>query len=287
MASLFTMVPAAHGVSAQRSDRRIPMSTQLAPSTVVSSVRFEPELLDASVGECVDGWTRALGAFARRLPAKKRAEFLMALDSSVYPMHGEAAVAAARDGGDGLHPKHRLMRYHDFFVHRIRRNERVLDLGCGVGALATSIALRAEADVTGIDLSTKNLAEGKNRAEVAGIAHRLTLECGDIVQHRVSGRFDTIVLSNVLEHLRDRPTLLQRWSAWYAPTRFLIRVPALDRDWRVPYKRELGVEWRLDLTHETEYTRQQLDAELSEGGLSITECHTQWGEYWCEARRAA
>lgn len=262
------------------------MTTQLSPTTSSPSVHFEPELLDASIAQSVTSWSRAIGAFARRLPARQRAEFLMALDSAVYPMQGEAAVAASRDGGDGLHPKHRLMRYHDFFVERIRRNERVLDLGCGVGALALSIAMRGEADVTGVDLSTKNLGEAKQRAELAGVAHRTTFECGDITLHRVSGRFDTIVLSNVLEHLRDRPTLLQRWSAWYSPTRFLIRVPALDRDWRVPYKRELGVEWRLDLTHETEYTRAQLDAELSEGGLSITECHTQWGEYWCEARSA-
>lgn len=262
------------------------MSTQLSPAATTPPVYFEPELLDAPVADSVLSWSRAIGAFARRLPAKRRAEFLLALDSALYPMQGEAAVAASRDAADGLHPKHRLMRYHDFFVQRIRRNERVLDLGCGVGALALSIAMRAEADVTAIDLSSKNLAEAKHRAELAGVAHRTSFECGDITLLRVPGRFDTIVLSNVLEHLRDRPTLLQRWSAWYSPSRFLIRVPALDRDWRVPYKRELGIEWRLDPTHETEYTRAQLDAELSEGGLSITECHTQWGEYWCEARPA-
>jgi SAM-dependent methyltransferase len=262
------------------------MSTQTAPITVTPGVRFEPELLEARTSDCVGSWARAIGAFSRRLPAKKRAEFLLALDSAVYPMQGEAAVAASRDGGDGLHPKHRLMRYHDFFVDRIRKHERVLDLGCGVGALAISIAMRSGADVTGLDLSDRNLAEAKARADLAGVALRTTFECGDITSHRVSGRFDTIVLSNVLEHLRDRAALLQRWLAWYAPTRFLIRVPAFDRDWRVAYKKELGIEWRLDPTHETEYSRAQLDAELSEGGLYVTECLTRWGEYWCEARRA-
>lgn len=262
------------------------MSIQLSDITSSPEVHFEPELLKASVADGVETWSRAIGGFARRLTPKKRAAFLLALDSSLYPMQGEAAIAAARDGGDGLHPKHRLMRYHDFFVKRIHRNERVLDLGCGVGALSLSIALRANANITGIDFSTKNLAEAKERADLSGMAHRSTFECGDITLHRVQGRFDTIVLSNVLEHLRDRPALLQRWTAWYAPSRFLIRVPALDRDWRVPYKQELGVEWRLDPTHETEYTRAQLDAELSEGGLYITECQTQWGEFWCEARAA-
>lgn len=262
------------------------MDTTTVSATTPSRVTWEPDLAAGEIDASVLAWTRAIRAFARALPPERRATFLMALDSSLYPMHGEAALAAAQESADGLHPKHRLTRYHDFFTERVRRHERVLDLGCGVGALAISIALRSNAGVTGIDLSTKNLAEARQRSDIAGVAHRLAFECGDITAARVAGRFDTIVLSNVLEHLRDRPDLLRRWSAWYSPSRFLIRVPAFDRDWRVPFKRELGVEWRLDLTHETEYTRAQLDAELSEGGLCITECLTRWGEYWCEAKPA-
>src|SRR5439155_11890257 len=29
----------------------------------------------------------------------------------------------------GIHPKHRLTRYHDFFVDRVKAGERVLDIG--------------------------------------------------------------------------------------------------------------------------------------------------------------
>ena len=52
-------------------------------------------------------------------------------------------------GGD-VHPKHRLMRYHDFFVERIAAGSRVLDIGGGYGAVARSIASRVPISSTAL-----------------------------------------------------------------------------------------------------------------------------------------
>ena len=38
--------------------------------------------------------------------------------------------------GNGIHPKHRLTDYHDFFVENIEDKETVIDVGCGYGAVA-------------------------------------------------------------------------------------------------------------------------------------------------------
>lgn len=51
----------------------------------------------------------------------------------------------------GIHPKHRLMDYHLFFVERLKKGDRVLDISCGFGAVAFSMA-KAGALVTGIDV---------------------------------------------------------------------------------------------------------------------------------------
>ena len=118
----------------------------------------------------------------------------------------------------------------------------------------------------------------------AGCASSVRVEVGDITEDRLEGAFDVIVLSNVLEHLRDRSALLNRWVSWYGAQRVLVRVPAFDRDWRVGWKKELGVEWRLDPTHETEYVREELERELGEAGLTIAELIACWGEYWIDAR---
>ena len=42
--------------------------------------------------------------------------------------------------GKGIHPKHSLTKYHDFFIENILNGENVLDIGCGYGAVATSVA---------------------------------------------------------------------------------------------------------------------------------------------------
>ncbi len=250
-----------------------------AAQTPPGAVRWGADLLKAGAEQQVEAWSRSLSGFARRLSPKDRARFLLGLDDPLYKLQGLAAVEA--DGG--LHPKHRLMRYHDFFTQRVEPGQRVLDLGCGVGALGASIAMACDATVVGMDLSDTSLEKARARAASDNIADRMTLVHGDITKDRAEGSFDVIVLSNVLEHLADRPGLLAKYAAWYSPKKFLIRVPAFDREWRVPWKRELGVEWRLDPTHETEHTREQLEAELGSAGLRITEFVCNWGEYWLVA----
>jgi glycosyltransferase involved in cell wall biosynthesis/SAM-dependent methyltransferase len=248
-------------------------------SCPIIPVRWEPGLLESSVKDAARSWANSLHGFAKRLDPKKRAEFLMALDTPFYQMQGESAIEA----NDGLHPKHRLMKYHDFFVDRIGTEDRVLDLGCGVGALASSIAQRCGAQVVGMDWSETNLKKAIDRAAQHAPQASISFSQGDITATQAQGEFDVVILSNVLEHLVDRPGLLRQWIGWYKPKVMLIRVPAFDREWRAPWKKELGVDWRLDDTHETEYTLDQLTEELSEAGLSIEETVIRWGEYWVRA----
>lgn len=248
-------------------------------------IRWDASALEADPIELAKAFNRSIHGLAKRLKPLDRAKFVMALDSELYGQLGEAAIALAREQGDGLHPKHRILRYHDFFVARIDRGQRVIDLGSGVGALAVSIAAKSGATVHGIDWTPRNVDVSRTAAAAAGVEATCTFETGDITATRAAGRFDTVVLSNVLEHIDRREERLAMWRDWYAPRRLLVRVPSFERDWRVPYKKELGVEWRCDPTHCTEYTRQQLIDELDRAGFRVAECVGAWGEWWCRAER--
>jgi 2-polyprenyl-3-methyl-5-hydroxy-6-metoxy-1,4-benzoquinol methylase len=217
---------------------------------------------------------RLLMGFLNRLPPDKVLRFLFRLDNWLYYVQGQMAIAY----GGGLHTKHRHMNYHDFFVGRIQPNERVMDIGCGLGAVAFDVAERAGARVVGIDINAKSIAKAKARYAHPRVEYRL----GDVLQMLPERPFDAVILSNVLEHLPDRPQFLQNVQQRLRPTRFLIRVPLFERDWRVPLKKELGVEYRLDPTHEIEYTRQIFQAEMNEAGLAITHQEICWGEIWAE-----
>ena len=180
---------------------------------------------------------------------------------------------------DGVHVKHRLMRYHDFFVDRIRPGERVLDIGCGYGAVAYSVASKTGAVITGIDLNARNIAKAKRRFRHPN----LTFVEGDALKDLPEGTFDVVLLSNILEHLDRRVEFLVTVQQRLSPTRWLIRVPMINRDWRVPLRQELGLFHLSDRTHFTEYTQESFEKELLAAGLSLTYAQYNWGEIWAEA----
>jgi len=153
-----------------------------------------------------------------------------------------------------------------------------LDFGCGIGAVAYDIASKAKARVWGVDISAENIAYAQKTYSHPDITYIL----GDARQVELNTRFDAIVMSNVLEHLTDRPATLRQLQVRYQPSRFLIRVPLFNREWRVPLKKPLGVEWRLDPTHEIEYTIETFADEIAEAGLITTHQQIQWGEIWAE-----
>lgn len=172
----------------------------------------------------------------------------------------------------GTHPKHRLMRYHTFFTKNIQPTDRVLDIGCGNGELAFDISKKA-AQVTAIDIDPVRIAATKKY-----IGPNITYRLADATKDLGNETFDVVVLSNVLEHIEHRHEFLQ--SIRPLAQTFLIRVPMFDRDWIPLYKKELGVEWRLDLTHFTEFTEKTFRAELTEAGFKIESLSVQFGEIW-------
>ena len=238
----------------------------------VSGKGNEPVVANDIVDNVVKQIDESLG----RLPPDEALRLLFRIEDALYVRQGWKAI----EYGGGVHTKHRHMRYHDFFVERIRPGERVLDIGCGPGTLAHDIATRTGASVVGVDISERSIAVARQRFAHPGVQY----EVSDVRSSLPTGRFDVVVLSNVLEHLPDRPQLLRSLQSRAEPHRFLIRVPLLDRDWRVPLKQELGVEWRLDATHETEYTHESFAGDMAAAGLKITHKEVRWSEIWAEAK---
>lgn len=75
----------------------------------------------------------------------------------------------------------------------------VLDIGCGWGGLALTLARDYGARVLGITLSTEQLAEARNRAIAEGLQDRVTFELCDY--RLVDGHFDRIVSVGMFEHV--------------------------------------------------------------------------------------
>lgn len=212
-------------------------------------------------------------------PDKRRAmRQLLELHQDTYEGADRGAIAYDR----GVHAKHRLMHYHDFFVERIERDERVLDVGCGKGELAYDIAERAGATVLAVDASPWMLEFARER-----FAHpRVTYTEADAVGFAPDRPVDVAVLSNVLEHIGPRTELLRALRDDAGARRLLVRVPVAERDWTVPLRRELGLPHFSDPEHKVEYDPELLRDELERGGWSMGAPILRWGEIWVEASAA-
>jgi 2-polyprenyl-3-methyl-5-hydroxy-6-metoxy-1,4-benzoquinol methylase len=152
----------------------------------------------------------------------------------------------------GSHPKHVITNYHKFFLDNISISDKILDVGCCSGEVANDLAQKAEL-VIGVDIRKDYIEDAKakyhrdNLRFFEGDASKLDLNSLGLKE------FDAIILSNILEHLNDRVTFLRGLAA--VSNKILLRVPMLDRDWLVVWKKENGYPYFLDPEHCIEYTR--------------------------------
>lgn len=180
---------------------------------------------------------------------------------------------------DGIHPKQRIIKYKEWFLDHIAPGAVVMDVGCHEGQMVKVLSQKASF-VYGIEI----LEERYKTACATRGGKNIQYILGDATAHDYSSLkpVDTITLSNVLEHIEHRVEFLRKLAArvkWaQARKTFLIRVPTIDRDWMVLYKKEKGMEWRADVTHFTEYTEDSFRQEMKEAGLVVDSFQRRFGE---------
>jgi SAM-dependent methyltransferase len=91
---------------------------------------------------------------------------------------------------------------------RVTQNDAVYDLGCGDGRIVVRAAQRFGCSGIGVDLDPQRIAEARDNARKAGVAHRARFEVGDVFEFDFSRA--TVVTMYLLPfiNLRLKPRLL-------------------------------------------------------------------------------
>jgi len=103
------------------------------------------------------------------------------------------------DPGNSLEQAQLDKKAHIVAKLRIEPHHKVLDIGCGWGGMALYIHEKTGADVLGITLSEEQLKIARERAEAAGVAHKVRFELIDY--RHLEGQFDRIVSVGMFEHV--------------------------------------------------------------------------------------
>ncbi|OLF37519.1 bifunctional 3-demethylubiquinol 3-O-methyltransferase/2-polyprenyl-6-hydroxyphenol methylase [Psychrobacter sp. Cmf 22.2] len=96
--------------------------------------------------------------------------------------------------------------------------KKILDVGCGGGILAESMARRG-ADVTGIDLGTENLKAASLHAEQSSLEDCLRYQHVPVESLAAThaGQFDVVTCMEMLEHVPDPSAIVQACYDLLAP----------------------------------------------------------------------
>lgn len=163
----------------------------------------------------------------------------------------------------------------------MRRASAVAEIGCGHGLLQRQIEDYYGRDVTGFDLNERALHQTSSRTSAVC--------CYDLFQKSAEfeGRFDLLLLFDVLEHLQDEDEFVKAIQFHLAPQgKILVNVPALQPLWS-KYDEAVG--------HFRRYNIETLYQVAHRNGMTVSDW-SYWGapltpllalrKIWLSARRS-
>ena len=153
---------------------------------------------------------------------------------------------------------------------RIPTGARVLDVGCGTGSISSLLIAECKADLVGIEPDPDRAAACRERG--------LNVSCGYYDDETADslGAFDVILFADVLEHVADPASLLERAARHLTPTgRVVVSVPNIAH-WTVRRSllfgrfdyQPIGI---MDATHLRWFTSRTITRVMASVNLSIVD----------------
>jgi ubiquinone/menaquinone biosynthesis C-methylase UbiE len=111
-------------------------------------------------------------------------------------------------------------------------NGRILDTGCGFGAVVIELAKQfPDSEIVGIDLGEPLLELGQSLAAKAGVADRIALSKDDVQKLRFESNSFDVVVNTFMVHIVDDPVSMLNEIERVAKNQGTIMITDLRRIW--------------------------------------------------------
>ncbi len=99
----------------------------------------------------------------------------------------------------------------------VRDGMRILDLGCGWGALSLYLAEHFDVEVVGVSNANRQREWIESERDRRGLTAKLSIVTADVNEFEPEGAFDRVMSVEMFEHMRNWKELLRRVSTWLKP----------------------------------------------------------------------
>ncbi len=157
-------------------------------------------------------------------------------------------------------------RIISIFNRHIKRSDKILDLGCGIGVVSMYYGHRSNS-VVGVDVSGNAISIGKKSVEFFDLKKFVKFKVLDFPNEFLNETFDKIIFSEVLEHIRNEDKAL---SAIYKMLKYngklIISVPSENS-----LLHKLGFTKKFDeeVGHLRRYALEYLKSKLEKNGFFV------------------
>jgi cyclopropane-fatty-acyl-phospholipid synthase len=158
-----------------------------------------PSLLARSVGSLSRHLQQRNSLAAARRNASHHYDLPHALYRQFLDEDLQYSCAYFAKPGCSLDEAQRAKKRHIAAKLQLKPGQRVLDIGCGWGGLALSLARTEDVEVLGVTLSPEQLVVAQQRAKTFGVDKRVRFELRDY--RELTGKFDRIVSVGMFEHV--------------------------------------------------------------------------------------
>lgn len=125
------------------------------------------------------------------------------------------------------------------------KNKKIIDVGCGGGILAESLAHQG-ANVLGIDMNEIALSEARNHAKKTDTIISYELSTVETIAEKYPAHFDAVTCMEMLEHVPDPVSVVQACAKLVKPSGHVF-FSTLNRNLKAYLLAIIGAEYLLNL----------------------------------------